>query len=647
MTSPNTKDQRLGFWSLCLAIFVAIESLDRATLSVWAAFSGSGFSGDLFLAAFTGLFEDLGTGVMLAFPFLAGLFLFAARFQRPWLRIGAHLLLAAMLALLTFNEAAEMFFWNEFDSRYNSIAVNYLLFPREVVGNIRQSFNLAIYLPLVGVFTALGYWALRRRLDAALMAPLPERRDIVRKVGGGALAALGGYALVVQDIPERYSNREVGEIAANSLHHLFEAAVTNDQRYHGLYLEMDPAKALAEVRAMVAQPGTRSLPGDRGLWRHVDGRGATRRLNVVLVIEESFGSVYVDNLGNRGPESTSPRLSALAEEGVFFTNIYATGNRTVRGLEATLTSFPPIPGVSTVRRDGSKGMNSLPLALKRQGYRTAFLYGGRKAFDNMGTFWEGIGFDEVLDQNDIADQGFTTVWGVSDEFLFKEALKRLDAAADGKVPVFLGLLTVSNHRPYTYPEGRIAKPPKQKRKENSATYADWAFGDFVEKARTRPWFKDTVFVFVGDHGPRVYGAATVPTPSYRVPLLYYSPGNLEPRRIDTLGSSMDLGPTLMGLLGFSYDDPFFGLDLTRVPPGEGRAVMEHNFAIAYARPGKVAILQPGKRARGYDLVDEGNRLAPTKGVDPPTLERAIALTQTAHDMFYAGEYHDLRGGMAE
>lgn len=359
-------------------------------------------------------------------------------------------------------------------------------------------------------------------------------------------------------------------------------------------------------------------------------------------MEESFGSVYVDSTDNAGGPVTSPHLDHLSEGGLFFTNIYATGNRTVNALEAIFTSFPPLPGISTARRPGSVGMNSLPALLHDHGYDTAFLYGGRKVFDNMGNFWSGIGFNQAWDQADIAEPGFTTIWGVADEYLFAEALKRLDehAAVDAgsTAPFFLSLLTVSNHRPYLYPAGRIDKNPDEKYRWNATKYADWAFGNFVEQARTHPWFANTVFIFIGDHGPRVFGAAQVPVQSFRVPLLFYSPGNITPERNPVLGSSIDMTPTLLGLLGLTYDSPFFGRDLRRVPEGSGRVVMQHNFSIAMGGA-QIAIIAPGNKTLGYAMTPGPYELTPLNAPDPATLEGVSALTQTAHRMFYAREYH--------
>ncbi len=637
---------RFRLWFLLVGCFIVVQTMDRLGLLIWSGATKAGVGAGLAGVFAYGLLEDVGTGLILGLPFLVGLVVLRRWLGRKILAVASHLLLLAMWVTLAFNEAAQILFWNEFDSRFNSIAVNYLIFPREVVGNIRESFPLHIFLPIVFVVGA-GLYALTRRPLARALASPPVRGERRTTLAVATVSVVFASVLFATNFPSRYENRELAEIAANGLHSLIRAAVTNDEKYDGLYPALPDDEALALVRAMTrvdasVAPLAPGQPPAPALWRRVENPGPPKKLNVVLVIEESFGSIYVDGLDNSRDESISSSLTALARDGVFLTNVYATGNRTVRGLEAILTSFPPIPGASTTRRAGSQGMNSLPFVLRRLGYRTGFLYGGLGTFDNMGSFWSTVGFEQVWDQRDIREAGFSTIWGVADEYLFGEALKRMDENAKKDSPFFLGLLTVTNHRPYVYPDGRIAKPAKKKRKENSATYADWAFGDFIARAAKHAWFKDTVFIFVGDHGPRVYGAATVPVPSYRVPLLFYAPAHLPARRVETLGSSLDLAPTLLGLLGFSYDNPFFGVDLLRIPPDKGRVVMEHNYAIAMGAGGRVAAILPGKRTQGYAMQIGPHDLVPAPAADPDLTRATVALTQTAHRLFYGGRYHDLR-----
>jgi len=631
---------RSRFWLLCLAIFVGLESLDRVTLALWVGLSDRPAIPSLFAAVPLGIIEDLGMALVLGGPFLAGLVALAPLWRRRGFAIAAHALLLVLLVGVCFEQLADLVFWNEFDSRFNSIAVNYVMFPREVIGNIRQSFSPWLLLPSAIGGVAL-YGLLFRSYRAALAAPdFPG--DARRAWLVAPLAMALGWGLAVWEPRWGVEGRIAGEIAANGIKSLASAALTDDQAYDGIYLGMDDARARRLVREMVAQDNARFLdPAPSGdLRRQVtQAKKPLRPLNLVLVFEESFGSVYVDSLDNASGESIAPELERLAKGGLLFENIYATGNRTVRALEAILTSFPPIPGIATSRRLASAGMHALPAVLADKGYATAFLYGGRGLFDNMGAFWRGIGFGQVWDQGDIVKPGFTTIWGVADEYLFDEALARLDRLSAGGKPFFLGLLTVSNHRPYTYPEGRIAKDPAQKRRQNAASYADWAFGRFVEQARAKPWFADTLFVFVGDHGPRVYGAGVVPVPSYRVPLLVYAPAHIPPERNAVLGSSLDVAPTLLGLMGIDYESPFFGVDLKHVPTGGGRVVMEHNYSIALGDGASVAAIGPGQRATGYAMRPGPHDLTPAPAADAETLERVVALTQTAHRLFNARRYH--------
>lgn len=637
---------RFSFWLTCIAVFVGVSTLVRIGLAIWVASDGHSVA-SLATAIPVGLFHDVSMAVALGLPFLGGLYVLNIFWKWKAARWAAHLLLLALCGTLIFSSVAEFFFWNEFSSRFNGIAVNYLIFPREVIGNIGESFNLGLYLPVVGA-VALGlYWVLRRRLDVALLA---------RHSGGELMFGLGSIpvlailaALSLYWAPFTPSrDREVNEVAQNGMFSMVKAFLTNDSQYDGQYAGMDEKAALPLLRGLVAQDNTTFLASEdtRSLMRHVDNGQKPKKLNVVLVINESYGSTYIDSLDNKRDESISPNIDRLAKDGLLFTNVYATGDRTVRGLEALLTSFAPIPGISTARRSGSEGMNSMPYLLRQYGYHTGFLYAGDGRFDNMGHFWEATGFENVWDERDFSEKGFKTIWGYADEYLYKEASNRLDQMTKEGQPAFLAMLTVSNHRPYTYPEGRIAKDPNAKTRTNAATYADWAFGNFVDRARGKPWFDNTVFVFIGDHGPKINGSAHVPVDGFRVPLLFYSPKHIAAARDGTLGSSMDMGPTLMGLLGISFDSPFFGVDLRRVPEGSGRIAMAHNFSVAFGTKGALVVLEPNRTVRGYTFEPGPTPPEWEKWVDPRVMQLGIAQTQTAHRMFYQHQYHELSEGRA-
>jgi len=562
--------------------------------------------------------------------------------MRRWktTRVLGHLLLAGLLTVMIFGFVAEVFFWDEFSSRLNGIAVFYIMFPREVIGNLRESFPLEIYLPIIGL-AGVAAWAVNRRVFAAALDAGPPAGAWWLRLARFAVVAvvpLGLIALFPQSLSE---NRELDQLARNGLDTMVQATLTNDADYDGVYPTIPEAEAIPTLRAIVAQDNTTFLPvtGKQPVTlRHVDNGATPKKLNIIMVTEESYGSIFVDSLDNDLGKPISPDLDRLAKDGLLFTNIYAQGDRTVRGLEATETAFAPIPGIATARRPGSQGMDSLPHLLKSFGYTSGVLYGGVATFDNMGDFWSGIGFDHVWDERDIRHESFSTIWGVSDEDLFTETLRRMDEETATGKPVLMTLMTVSNHRPYKFPETHVKWDDSIGKIQNTARYAQWAFVDFVNRARSKPWFDDTVFVFVADHSVKINGAARVPVHSFRIPILFYAPKHIAPGRIDTLGAQIDLFPTLLGMLGFSYDSPFFGIDLMRVPKGGGRIAIAHNFSIAYGRPGHVVVLEPNGQVEGYAF-HPGDPEMPPEAPNPAVLKEAIAQTQTAHHLFYGGRYH--------
>ena len=620
--------------------FAAFQLVRLILLTQLATTSILQTPGDIVAALAAGALRDLAVSLLFAAPFLLLVNLLNRLWRRPVWRAIVQGTFIATVFLVLFSAVAEFFFWEEFASRFNGIAFFYLLFPREVIGNLQESFNLGLYMPFF-IGASLGIWALaRRHLKIALSEPAHHQHHWGQV--GTALAIVPLALILISIVPrEVAANREVNELAHNGWISFVQAALTNDQEYDGVYPTMDEKEAIRLTRNLVAQDNTTFLqPADqRSLLRFVDNGKNPKKLNIVLITNESFGSKFVSSLDYPlSKRRLTPALDKLGKEGLFFTNIYASGDRTVRGLEATETAFAPIPGISTARRAESQGMYSLPSLLESFGYETAVLYGGHALFDNMGTFWQGIGYDHVWDQSDIRHESFTTIWGVSDEDLYTETLARMDEHAQAGKPFMITLMTVSNHRPYKFPEDNVQSDPAITNRENTAHYADWAFGDFIERARAHPWFDDTVFVFVADHSEKINGAAQVPLQDFRIPLLIYAPKHIAPRRIDTLGAQIDLIPTLMGLLKFSYVSPFFGIDLLRVPEGQGRIAAAHNFSVAFARPGHAITLEPTGEIKGYSFIPGLTPLTP-EDPDPETARLGTALTQTAHHMFYANQYH--------
>ena len=266
-------------------------------------------------------------------------------------------------------------------------------------------------------------------------------------------------------------------------------------------------------------------------------------------------------MGAYDPKSQlTPYLDRFSKEGIFFRNMYATGTRTVRGLEAVTLSVPPTPGQSIIRRPNDDNLYSIGSVLQASGYKRSFLYGGHAYFDNMKAFYEANGFDIFdepgLPKNEIS---FSNAWGICDEDLFHLAIREADRSYSDKRPFLQIVMTTSNHRPYTFPAGKIDLAPGER--EGAIKYSDYAVGQLIKNSENKPWFANTLFVFVADHNASVGGGVDVPVADYLIPGIIYNPKLLSPQVVDTLGSQIDIVPTLLNLMGISYENHFFGHDL--------------------------------------------------------------------------------------
>jgi len=215
----------------------------------------------------------------------------------------------------------------------------------------------------------------------------------------------------------------------------------------------------------------------------------------------------------------------------------------------------------------------------------------------MNYFFENNGF-RAVDRGDLSKDEitFSNAWGVCDEDLLNRALKEGDLSFAAGKPFFTFVVTTSNHRPYTYPQ-KIDIPSGSGR-SGAVKYTDYAIGDFIRKARQKPWFDNTVFLVTADHCAGSAGRTDIPVDKYHIPLIVYAPGLRElvkPARIDSLASQVDVGPTLLGLLNWSYQSRFFGKDILESNPR--RALMGNYQKIGLLMGRSIAVLDPQKRYR--------------------------------------------------
>ena len=337
---------------------------------------------------------------------------------------------------------------------------------------------------------------------------------------------------------------------------------------------------------------------------------------------------FMQRFGNH--EGITPNLDRLANESLFFDNLYASGTRTVRGLEALALSVPPLPGTSIVKRPGNDGFRSWGTVLKQHGYDTKYLYAGYGYFDNMNAFFSGNDYT-VVDRSAFSKDeiSFANIWGVCDEDLFKKTIKEADQSIAAGKPFFSMVMTTSNHRPFTYPAGAIDLPPGHGR-AGGVKYADYAIGRLIEMAKKKPWFQDTLIVIVADHCAGSAGKTEIPVVNYHIPALVYAPAHIRPQVVSRLMGQIDLAPTVLGLMNVSYTSTFMGDDIFAPQTHEPRAVVSTYQKLGYLTDTNLVVFGPKKTSHQY-TVDRASGHMVLAPDNPERLYDALAY-------FQGGEY---------
>ena len=622
---------RLRILWVLLLTFIAFNAAVRIGLAFFNGEASPLMPWRLVPAMLIGLLFDIGTASFFLAPL--GLLLLAwPNARHRSLRIVMLALLLPLLGLLVFVGFAEFTFWNEFSSRFNFIAVDYLIYTNEVIGNIRESYNLPLLLGGVGAVTLGMWWMLARWTRHWRSGDLTMRRRLITAVILVALPPLAVFALDAR-YQEFSSDAQANEIAGNGYFDFWHAFWTNEIDYERFYKTLPRAKAIARLAGDMAGKRVPVTITQRPYIRDVTSPGVRKPLNVVLVSVESFSAEFMTAFGNK--QKLTPYMDRLADEGMLFTRLYATGTRTVRGLEALTLSVPPTPGHSIVKRPDNANLYTIGEVFKDHGYESLYLYGGYSYFDNMNAFFSGNGYT-VIDRLVLTPEQihFENIWGVADEDLFNLALRELDTRHAASKPFFAHIMTTSNHRPFTYPESRIDIPSKTGR-DGGVKYTDWAIGNFIEQARAKPWFDNTLFVIVADHTHKGRGRQELPLENYHIPMVIYAPKQVQARRIDTISSQIDVAPTILGLLNISYRSRFFGQDILLDGPAHQRALIANYQTVGYYESGRIVELKPNSRVR---VVDATTGLqAPMDALSQHLVEEAISYYQLSSEAYRLGD----------
>jgi phosphoglycerol transferase MdoB-like AlkP superfamily enzyme len=605
-------------------------SLTRLGLVIWK-WERVQATGELVQILLQGVRVDvIQLGLLALIPVLLSPVLATRKFFNVW-RTFTFWWVLLSLVLLVFLEAATPGFILEYDVRPNRIFVEYLKYPHEVFGMLWQGFKVELFFGLVMTVIAFAVvsrllkpW---RRTEAKWASPavwlvwplllvltvLGIRSTLTHRPANPALFA------ITQD-------SMVNSLILNSTYSVFYAAYSlqHEAKSSAIYGKLPRDKIFALTGAQDADIPT--------LTTLVPSVKRDKPLNLVILLQESLGAGFVESLGGK---PVTPNLEKLKDEGIWFTHLYATGTRSVRGIEAVVTGFQPTPSDSTVKLDLSqKNFFTLASLLSKRGYLTEFIYGGEAHFDNMRSFFMGNGFQQITDQPDFKNPVFVASWGASDEDLLNKTHEQLMAHHGSGKPFFTLAFSSSNHAPFEFPDGRIELYEQPKATDNNAVkYADYAIGEFIKKAKASPYWNDTVFLIVADHDIRVRGDSLVPIEHFHIPALILG-GAIQAKKVDVIASQIDLPVTVLSLMGIEAQHPMTGHDLSNVSADyRGRAMMQYNYNFGWmqqlgpeAVDNEVVVLREGKApAFGhYDLASKQlqNTAAPADAA--ALAERALA-----------------------
>lgn len=548
--------------------------------------------------------------------------LFIPKMRRGWTRGWLAAILFIYVLLTGFNACCEYFFWAEFAVRYNFIAVDYLVYTSEVIGNIMESYNIVPLAIALVVIAGLLAWALFRKplRDSDLLYGKGWKLKTAGLYVGAAVAAY--IILALTPAWQKSENVYYNELQANGPCRFLEAFFKNRLDYKQFYTSLPEDEARATVEAIYGS-------GDHNL-RTMPADSIERHPNIVVITMESMSAAFMERFGNT--QHLTPTLDSLYNRSLAFDCMIAAGNRTVRGLEALSLSIPPSAGQSLIKRPDLKPRPNIGSVLRDKGYSTTFLYGGKSYFDNMGPYFRSIGFDVVdIDNFKSSDIEFKNIWGVCDEDSYRRLLTLIDDKASAGKPFYVQMMTISNHRPYTYPAGRIPVPEAgAMSREGGVRYSDYALGRFLEEAKRKPWFANTVFVIVADHCASSAGETELPVENYHIPAVVYAPGIIPPQTVDYAVSQIDLMPTVLARLGISYQALFYGRDALAADY-QPRAFLATYQDLGYLDGDVLTVLSPVRRVRQYKVGRDAEGFTEKKmtSVDTLRLRRAAALYQTS------------------
>lgn len=632
-----------------LTYFITFSFIVRTILLIESASKNADFNAFEILKIYSlGLFFDIGSGLLITALYSIFLLLVPNKvYKKKWNKIFSTTGFFLFVLITLFSFFAELTFWQEFESRFNFIAVDYLIYTYEVIHNINESYPLPLLISVM-LLLAVGITYTFYKLKV-FENSLTSNTSFKRRFATSSflIGSAGIFSLLVKNSwAESGNNRYANELSKAGTYSFFAAFKNNELNYTDFYKLIDDKKAFSLVKKELKETGSKFLNEETSIKREITNSNLTYKPNVIMITVESLSADFLEHYGNK--QHLTPTLDSLANHSLFFSNMYATGTRTVRGMEALTLSIPPTPGSSIVRRMDNEHLFTVGHVFKQQGYTNTFFYGGDGYFDNMNHFFGNNDYN-IVDRgrkllNETYDGSrtiiidsevtFENAWGICDEDIFNIVIKDADAKYKQKKLFNNFIMTTSNHRPYTFPSYKINLPAGSR--EAAVRYTDYAIGNFIEKIKTKPWYKNTVVIIVADHCASSAGKNEIDISKYQIPCMILNLQSNANMNISKMTSQIDLFPTLWSLLGWKYTSSFYGKNVLD-KDYKSRVVLGTYQKLVYMRNDSMVVLSPQRKIDTYIYKKATNEQIKTSFPASIT-NQAIANYQTAFELYKNGGF---------
>jgi phosphoglycerol transferase MdoB-like AlkP superfamily enzyme len=559
---PTTIRQFLQIYFSALLIFTAFRFI--LFLTELGRINADVATGSILISFLMGIRFDLViSGYVLILPFFVLSIL--SFFNNPYPIINKTLFyfIFGIFTLAFLVCAVDIPYFNQFFSRFSITAFEWFDSPAFVFKMIVE--EPRYWLAAIPFFLfVFGFYKILRRI---LSNPTETSTLSIAAKAGLTVLCLGFIFLGIRGRVEKKSPIRIGtayfsnnpflnQLGLNPNFTLIRSYLDSKEENNKTVQLMNDSAAVANVqRYLNIQHPDKNLPLLR--QRNV-GETKPNNYNVVLVIMESMSAAKMERGGNH--EHLTPFLDSISHRGYYFNNTYTAGIHTFNGIFSSLFSMPGLFRQHPMKESAILKYHGMFSTLKEKGYSTAYFTTHDGQFDNVEGFLKANDCETVISQANYPEAEIKTTLGVPDKYLFEFSMPVLNKLSEKNKPFVATFMTASDHGPYYLPD--YFKPRSKDIKKQITEYADYSLQKLIEMSSKQKWFKNTIFVFVADHGAAMDNTYELALDYNHAPLLFYAPGIIkDPKTLDCMAGQIDIFPTIMGLLKQPYANNTLGIDL--------------------------------------------------------------------------------------